>query len=195
MKMKRLLSLLCALLCFAFCANEVFASPDCLSETCLGDEGDGSRAGSIKKRRKQRKARMHLLSSYYSSETVYMNDEGDGSITVRAYGHGRNRSDARAQAAKNALRDVIFRGVQVPGNALLSKPLVTTLNAEEKHQAFFDAFFVDGGDYERFVSTADRKAHSDNKEKNSVQVKEATTLRIQRPALRQYLIEKGVIIP
>lgn len=134
-------------------------------------------------------------SSYYPSKTTYMNDEGDGSITVRAYGHGRNRRDAKAQAAKNALRDVIFRGVTVPGNAQLSRPLVTTLNAEEKFRDLFDAFFTDGGDYTRFVSSEDRKARSDNKEKNSVQVKEATTVRVLRPALRQYLIEKGVIIP
>lgn len=134
-------------------------------------------------------------SSYYPSKTTYMNDEGDGSITVRAYGHGRNQKDARAQAAKNALRDVIFRGVTVPGNALLSKPLVTTPNAEEKYQELFNAFFTDGGDYRRFVSSADSKVHSDNKEVNSVQVKEAVTVRVLRPALRQYLIEKGVIIP
>lgn len=134
-------------------------------------------------------------SSYYPSKTTYMNDEGDGSITVRAYGHGRNRRDAKQQAAKNALRDVIFRGVTVPGNALLSKPLVTTLNAEEKFRSFFDAFFADGGEYTRFVSTEDRKARSDNKEENFVQVKEATTVRILCPALRQYLTEKGIIVP
>lgn len=134
-------------------------------------------------------------SSYYPSQTTYMNDEGDGSITVRAYGHGRNRHDARTQAAKNAVRDVIFRGVPVPGNVLLSKPLILEVNAEKKHQEFFNAFFADGGDYKRFVSNADKKASSDNKEVNSVQVKEATTLRILRPALRQYLVEKGIVIP
>lgn len=134
-------------------------------------------------------------SSYYPSQTTYMNDEGDGSITVRAYGQGRNRSDAMAQAAKNAVYDVIFKGVSVPGNALLSKPLVTTVNAEEKFQAFFNAFFTDGGEYTRFISTEDRKAGSNKKEKNTMQVKEAATVRVLRSELKQYLMDNEIVIP
>ncbi len=134
-------------------------------------------------------------SSYYPSQTTYMNDEGDGSLTVRAYGQGRNRRDAMDQAAKNAVRDVIFKGVTVPGNALLSKPLVTVVNAEEKFQAFFNAFFADGGEYTRFISREDRKADSNKKEKNTLQVKEAATVRVLRSELRQYLMDNEIIVP
>ena len=133
-------------------------------------------------------------SSYYPSSTTYMNDEGDGSLTLRAYGHGRNRADAIEQAAKNAVRDVILKGVNVPGNALLSKPLVTTVNAEEKFQSFFNEFFSDGGAYKRFVTSQDRRAGSNNKEVNTMQVKLSTTVRVLRSDLRQYLIEKGLIL-
>ena len=134
-------------------------------------------------------------SSYYASTTTYMNDEGDGSITVRAYGHGRNRSDAIEQAAKNAVRDVIFKGVNVPNNPLLSKPLVTTVNAEEKFQDFFNEFFTDGGAYTQFVSSEDRRFGSNNKEKNSMQVKFAATIRVLRADLKKYLMNNGIIMP
>ena len=50
-------------------------------------------------------------SSYYESSTTYLNAEADGSITVRAYGMGRNRQDAIEQAWKNAVHDIIFKGV------------------------------------------------------------------------------------
>lgn len=133
-------------------------------------------------------------SSYYPSATTYMNDEGDGSLTLRAYGHGRNRNDAIEQAAKNAVRDVIFKGVNVPNNALMSKPLVTVVNAEEKFQTFFNAFFADGGEYARFVTGRDRRSGSNNKETNTMQVKMSTTVRVLRAELKQYLIDNGLII-
>lgn len=132
-------------------------------------------------------------SSYYPSSTTYMNDEGDGSLTLRAYGHGRNRSDAIEQAAKNAVRDVIFKGVNVPGNPLLSKPLVTVVNAEEKFQEFFNKFFTDGGAYSRFVTKKDRRMGSNNKEINTMQVKLSTTVRVLRSDLKQYLIKHEII--
>ena len=134
-------------------------------------------------------------SSYYSSATTYMNDEGDGSITVRAYGQGRNHGDAIEQARKNAVRDVIFKGVNVPGNALLSKPLVTGVNAEEKYQSFFGAFFTDGGMYQQFASSEDRRGGSTKRQANTMQVKFATTVRVKRSELRQYLIDNGIIKP
>lgn len=133
--------------------------------------------------------------SYYASAPTYLNDEADGSITVRAYGQGRNRSDAIEQAAKNAVRQVLFKGINVPGNVLLSKPLVTAVNAEEKYQNFFNAFFADGGAYMQFTSTEDRRPGTNTKEKNAVQRKYATTVRVLRPQLRNYLIENGIIVP
>ena len=74
----------------------------------------------------------NITSAYNTPEPIYMNDEADGSITVRAFGEGRNLYDAKTQARKNALRAVIFKGISVPGNAYLSRPLVTELNAQEK---------------------------------------------------------------
>lgn len=132
-------------------------------------------------------------SSYYASATTYMNDEGDGSITVRAYGHGKNRSDAIEQAAKNAVRDIIFKGITVPNNIQLSKPLVTAVNAEEKFQNFFNSFFSDGGTYTEFVSKEDRRSGSNNKEKNTTQVKLTTTVRVLRADLKNYLMNNGII--
>ena len=94
----------------------------------------------------------NITSAYNTPEPIYMNDEADGSITVRAFGEGRNLYDAKTQARKNALRAVIFKGISVPGNAYLSRPLVTELNAQEKYEAFFNEFFKDHGPYEKFVS-------------------------------------------
>lgn len=97
-----------------------------------------------------------------------LNVELDGSITVRVTGAGRNRLDAKEQARKNAVYNVIFKGVKVIGkNSTLSRPLVYEVNAEEKYEAFVNAFFADGGKYLEFTSMEDRRAFS-NKRKKAV---------------------------
>lgn len=57
----------------------------------------------------------------------------------------KTREDAIEQACKNAVRDVLFKGVQTPENTILSRPLIREINAEEKYQYFFNPFFADGG--------------------------------------------------
>ena len=59
--------------------------------------------------------------SYYSQnnntgkisfESECMGVELDGSQTLKAWGTGRNYSDACEQAKKNAVRDVLFKGIK-----------------------------------------------------------------------------------
>lgn len=123
-----------------------------------------------------------------------LNVELDGSITVRVSGAGRNRPDAKEQARKNAVYNVIFKGVKVAGkNSTLSRPLIYEVNAEEKYEEFANTFFADGGKYLEFTSMEDRRALSNKKEKGGKQVEWSVTLRVLRPQLRQYLIEQNII--
>ena len=131
--------------------------------------------------------------SYYSSETIDLNHEADGSVTVRAFGSGRNGQDAREQAWKNAVRDIIFKGVNIPGNPYMSKPLVTEVNAQEKYEEFFNAFFADKGYYQAFVTTEDKKPLSTQKETNAIQQKRGVTVRVLRSELKKYLTENGIL--
>lgn len=129
---------------------------------------------------------------YASVECV--NVELDGSITVRVTGSGRNRLDAKEQARKNAVYNVIFKGVKIAGkNSTLSRPLIYEVNAEEKYEQFVNEFFADGGKYLKFTSMNDRRALSNKKEKGGKQVEWSITLRVLRPQLRQYLIDQNII--
>ena len=132
-------------------------------------------------------------SSYYESSTTYLNAEADGSITVRAYGMGRNRQDAIEQAWKNAVHDIIFKGVNVPGNTFISKPILTEVNAEEKYALFFNGFFSDKGEFMQFVSSEDTKRGSTRQSKNKIQNKIDVTVRVMRPQLIQYLKDADII--
>ena len=66
------------------------------------------------------------------SQTVYaqtsikcLGVELDGSQTLRVQGYGRNRSDAKEQAMKNAVWAVIFDGVKDGVAGCNTRPLVT----------------------------------------------------------------------
>lgn len=134
--------------------------------------------------------------TFYKSETTYLYDVGDGSITVRASGMGANKAMARLQARKQAVRDVIFKGVNVLNNVLLSKPLITEVNAAQKYQYFFNSFFADEGAWEQFVSTQDNKPGVVVKSKEkSLNKKEYVIVRVAVPELKNYLIDNGIAKP
>lgn len=132
---------------------------------------------------------------YQPVKTQVIRADGDGTVTVRATGIGRNRYYAIDNARRNALKDCIFKGLDIQGDAYMSKPLVMAVNANEKYEDFFNAFFADGGDFEQFVSgrlNSDRKLVSNRKQKNDIQAKVTITLRVQRAALKEYLKANGI---
>lgn len=124
---------------------------------------------------------------------VYVGTHNDGELILRVSASGRNKADALAVAEKYALRQVMLTGIQGPDKANLTRPLIFEVNAEEKYEDFFNAFFSHGGVYKNFVSSEDRRAGSDVKKTGKESVRLQTTLRVLRPALREYLIECNII--
>ena len=133
------------------------------------------------------------LSFAQSNETKCISVEQDGSQTLRVWGKGRNRSDAIEQAKKNAVYEVLFKGVQNGNEGYNLRPLIVEVNAREKYREYFDIFFMDGGEYLKYISMADRKAGSTKKRVNSVQVKYCITVRVLIPELRQRLTNDGIL--
>lgn len=132
------------------------------------------------------------VSSYYEAEPEFLNTEYDGAITMRTYGQGKNNRDAHTQALKNALYVVLFKGVKSNEPSTM-RPLVPEANARDKHEAFFNKFFSDGGPYTRFVSLKDMARNSDVKEYNAIQMKKTLTVTIDKPKLKKYLIKNKII--
>lgn len=128
-----------------------------------------------------------------SYQTECISTELDGSQTLRVQGKGRNRRDAIEQAKKNAVYEVLFKGVLKGNSGYDLRPLVTTVNARERYREYFDIFFMDGGEYLKYVSMADRRLNSTTKEKSSTQVSCVVTVRVLCPELRSRLITDGII--
>lgn len=129
-----------------------------------------------------------------SFETECISVEQDGSQTLRVFGKGRNRSDAVEQAKKDAVYEVLFKGVLKGNKGYNQRPIVTEVNARERYQDYFDIFFMDGGEYLKYVSMADRRLGSTKKVRGSdAQVGYLVTVRVLIPELRVRLKQDGIL--
>lgn len=133
------------------------------------------------------------ISGEYTShdfKTECMGSDATGLQTVRAWGKGRNRQDAIEQAKRNALEAIIFDGLS--GKGCNSRPLVTTVNALEKHEDYFRSFFSAGGPYTEFITTDDRKS-TQIKAKDSARQMWGIVATIDIAALKSRLVKDHII--
>jgi hypothetical protein len=98
-----------------------------------------------------------IAGNYYSYKTECLGVEGNGTQTLLAWGSGRNRFDAVEQAKKNAVMDVIFKGIADGKGECEKRPLILEVNATEKYEDYFVKFFADKGPYLNFVSLKDER--------------------------------------
>ncbi len=133
--------------------------------------------------------------AFATFETECLGVELDGTQTLRAWGKGKNKADAMEQARKNAVRDVIFKGINAGSEECNKRPLILEVNAQEKYEYYFNVFFRDGGEYKKYVSSADEKRTSRIKAKNSTQENFGIVVRVNRAELRQRLIDDNIIKP
>ena len=121
----------------------------------------------------------------------YLNTELDGSITVRSYGDGKRHKDAREQARKNAVYEIMFKGLQANGHTI--RPLVTEANAYERHEAYWGTFFADGGTYSQFATSEDEKFTAKKRDHGRTQNIHGAVVRVKRGELKAKLIADGII--
>jgi hypothetical protein len=132
----------------------------------------------------------------YTYKTECMGVEMDGSQTLKTWGNGRNRLDAVEQAKKNAVRDVIFNGINEGRQDCERRPLVAEVNAQQKYEDYFNKFFADGGEFKKFISLKDEKILdkiSRDKQKARESVTHGLVVRVLRAELKQKLIADGIL--
>ena len=133
----------------------------------------------------------------YIQETECIGVELDGSLTVVAWGNGRNRNDAVKQARKIAVHDVIFKGITKGVKVPDPRPLVPEVNAERKHADYFNRFFSDKrAVYQGYAIAKDERIADRifrDKALSSEGVTYKVTVRVLRSELKERLIEDGII--
>lgn len=133
------------------------------------------------------------ISGNYIHKTECLGIELDGSQTVKAWGNGKNKSDAVEQAKKNAVHDVLFSGIHEGKQDCETKPLIAEVNAREKYEDYFNNFFTDGGAYKRFISLRDENNEKRDKKRAHKSVTYGLVLRVLRSDLKKKLIADGIL--
>ena len=143
---------------------------------------------------------MSLFNVYAQKNPVYARSsirclgvELDGSQTLRVQGYGRNRSDAKEQAMKNAVWAVIFDGIREGAEGCNMRPLVAEVNAKERYEDYFNLFFADNGEYKKYVSLRDTKKRSGGRSKDKLGYAYDLTIRVLRAELKARLKADNLI--
>jgi hypothetical protein len=136
------------------------------------------------------------IAGNYSFKIECMGSELDGSVTVKAWGNGRNYSDALEQAKKNAVYDIMFKGITEGHSSCSRIPLVPAGNARITHESYFNNFFRDDGEFKKFVTLQDER-YSDKWHRDRQGARQSVTygivLRILRSDLKAKLINDGIL--
>jgi len=132
--------------------------------------------------------------AYYDYSSKVIQNHGDGSYVIRAWGRGRNAAYGYEVAQKQALQDVIFNGVQAASSNIENlKPLCFDMNAKTKYEDYFNAFFADNGPWKQFIAMKDRRTMTSNYSRTDAQTLAQVTVTVFRADLKRKLQEDGII--
>jgi len=118
-----------------------------------------------------------------------------GTYLIKVWSYSKKPKVAIAQAKKNAVHGVIFKGFAGGAQGCVSqKPLART-NVEFDNEEFFDGFFKDGGRYMKFVSASnDGSVGAGDVLKVSKRLyKVGVVVSVQKDALRRDLEKAGIV--
>lgn len=121
-----------------------------------------------------------------------MGVDPDGTQALRSWGTGINKSKAIEQAKRRAVEAVIFDGITTGSGECNKRPLVTEVNARERYEDYFNAFFAEGGAFNRYV-TLEEKRTSRLKSTNSSMEAWGVVVRVNRTELKKRLADDNVI--
>ncbi len=130
--------------------------------------------------------------AYANFDVVCLGVDGDGSQTLRVYGKGNNRADAIEQAKRNAVQEILFKGITSGSGGCNKRPIVTEVNARERYEDYFNKFFVAGGAYTKYVRL-DEKRTSRVQARTKAQEQWGVVVTVDRPGLTRRLKDDGVI--
>lgn len=111
---------------------------------------------------------------------------------LRTLGSGMNKAKAIEEAKRNAVSAVIFDGIVDGSGECNKRPLVNVPNARERYEEYFNAFFRDGGAYNKYVSLEEKRT-SRISSKNSALESWSVVVTVNRTELRNRLIDDNVI--
>lgn len=131
--------------------------------------------------------------SYYDQKPQVLRSELDGSYVIRVGAKDRNAARAMAEARKMAVYEVIFNGVpSISGSVNALKPILLEVNAKDKYQDYFNAFFAQE-EYLKYISKEDKRTASTDFYRNYQQIQCVTNVTVNVAELKNRLRKDNII--
>jgi hypothetical protein len=132
--------------------------------------------------------------AYYAAPSKVLSANYDGSYVIRVQVRARNAAIAFTDGQRKAVQEVIFDGVSAGSNGIADlKPLCFDMNAREKYEDYWNAFFSDEGPWSEFTSYKDRRATSTRYQRDGRLMVETGTVTVDRAGIKKRLQADGII--
>ncbi len=140
----------------------------------------------------ERKADKDTKKWRYEIEAV---SEGkEGTYLVKVWSYSRKPNIAIDQAKKNAIHGVIFQGVIGSNRVSSQPPIALDPGIEIQHADFFNSFFKDGGEYNKYVSISnDGSISPGDRQKVDKDYKIGVLVSVRKDLLRSSLEKAGIV--
>ncbi len=140
----------------------------------------------------KKKAKRDMEDYRYEIECVGIGVQG--TYLVKVWTYSKKPKIAIAQAKKNAVHGIIFKGFVGGGQGCTSQKPLAGPDVEEKNSEFFDKFFADGGDYNKYVAVSnDGAIDAGDRLKVGKEYKIGVVVSVMKDQLRSDLEKAGII--
>lgn len=75
-----------------------------------------------------------------------------GTYLVKVWTYSKKAAVAENQCRKNAVHGVIFKGYGGGQGCVSQRPLANTPGVENQYKEYFDSFFAEGGEFQKYAS-------------------------------------------
>ena len=91
----------------------------------------------------------------FQYEIQGVNNGTQGTYLVKVWTYSKTSNVNIEVCKKNAVHGVIFKGYAATYNARAQRTLIATPGAQVEHADFFENFFQDGGEYNKYITITD----------------------------------------
>lgn len=132
--------------------------------------------------------------AFYEKPSEVLSANYDGSYVIRVQVRARNAAIAFTDGQRKAVQEVIFSGVKSANAGVTDlKPLCFDLNAREKYEDYWNAFFTDNGAWSQYASLKDKRTATTRYQRDGRQMVESVTVTVNRAGLKARLQADGII--
>jgi len=129
----------------------------------------------------------------YTYKTECLGRELDGSQILKAWGSGKTRTDASEMAMKNAVNDVLFKGIPDGVKGCDLRPVVSEVNARQKYAYFFNSFFAEKGEYLNYVEKRDKLIQQGDLKQTRSGMTAGIIVRVNVEKLKEKMAIEGIV--